>query len=374
MGGSSVSSAGTVSGRRRSSSHLDPTDQRLGPAIPISTVDSVRRQALLQAKLRALVAEHRGKHWSGPEDDSEAVTGTFPGGATLRAGRVGWVLAEDKPERALGGALVWSRRHEISEVHVLAEKATGLLARRAGTFAQPPRVWRVHGRSLAAAEPEPPVSEPTLPPEAETFVTFLSEAGVDPVIEHGVLSGEVLGLEVARVIVDELGVFLEVGVGKHDRYAQRLLNQDRPPLETLVAAADAVRALRTPEAPAHQVNQLSRERWLRSLLVAHPTVVGAEALAPVPSPTARSDLRQSVPAPAAGLDTEGRPVVVVCSTGIDVDLVPAAADVRLTDGRGARLLLAVPEIDDHPLIRDLAAALAEPADIVAIPGDWRRLA
>ncbi|MDP8974982.1 MAG: hypothetical protein M3N28_01160 [Actinomycetota bacterium] len=358
---------------RRSSSQLDHTDRRLGPGTPIGTVDSVRRQALLQAKLGALVAEHRGTHWPGPENDSEAVTGTFPGGATLRAGPVGWVLAEDRPERALGGALVWSRRHEISEVHVMAEEATGLLARRAGAFAQPPQVWRIEGRSLAAAEPEPPVSEPPLPPEAETFVTFLSEAGVEPVIEHGVLSGEVLGLEVARVVVEELGVFLEVGVGKHDRYAQRLLNQDRPPLEALVAAADAVRALRNPEAPAHQVNRLSRERWLRSILVAQPALVGASALAPIPAPTARTDLRHPLPAPAAGLDTEGRPVVVVCSIGIDVDLVPAAADVRLSDGRGARLILAVPAADDHPLIRDLAAALAEPAEIVAIPGDWRRL-
>jgi hypothetical protein len=330
--------------------------------------------------LAALVAEHRGTHWPAldPGLDSEAaggaVTGTFPGGATLRAGATGWVLAEDRPERALGGALVWSRRHKISDVHVVAEKATGLLARRAGSFVQPPRVWRIEGRSLAPAEAEPPVSEPPLAPEVETFVAFLSEAGVEPVVEHGVLTGEVLGLEVARVVVDEVGVFLEVGVGKHDRHAQRLLNQDRPPLETLVAAADAVRALRTPDAPAHQVNRLSRERWLRALLVAHPAVVGASRLAAIPSPTARTDLRQSVPAPAAGVDTEGRPVVVVCSIGIDVDLVPAAADVRLSGGRGARLILALPAADDHPLIRDLAGALAEPAEIVAIPGDWRRLA
>ncbi len=338
----------------------------------MSTVDSVRRQALLRTKLQALVAEHRGTNW--PEAVDEAVTGTFPGGATLRAGTAGWVLAEDRPERALGGALVWSRRHGLSEVHVMAEKAAGLLARRAATFVRPPPVWRIEGRSLTPAEPEPPVPEPPLPPEVEGFADFLSEAGVEPVIEHGVLTGEVLGLEVARVVVDELGAFLEVGVGKHDRHAQRLMNQDRPPLETLVAAAKAVRALRNPEAPAHQVNRLSRERWLRSVLVARPAVVGASALAPVPSPAARTDLRQSLPAPAAGLDTEGRPVVVVCSTGIDVDLVPAAADVRLTDGRQARLILAVPEADDHPLIRDLAGALAEPAEIVAIPGDWRRLA
>jgi len=302
------------------------------------------------------------------------VLGTFPGGATLRAGGVGWVLAEDRPDRGLGGALVWSRRHQISEVHVLAPEATGLLARRAATFLRPPRVWRIDGRSLAPAEPEPPVSEPPLPSEVETFVSFLSEAGVEPVIEHGVLTGEVLGLEVARVVVDELGAFLEVGVGKHDRHAQRLMNQDRPPLEVLVAAAEAVRALRTPDAPAHQVNRLSRERWLRWVLMARPALVGASALAPVPSPEPRTDLRQSVPAAAAGVDTEGEPVVVVCSTGIDVDLVPSAADARLSDGRGARLVLAVPMADDHPLIRDLAGALAEPAEIVAIPGDWRRLA
>jgi len=291
----------------------------------------------------------------------------------LRSGTAGWVLAEDRPERALGGALVWARRHGISELHVVAEEATGSLARRGDTFARPPAVWRLEGRCLTPAEPEPPVREPPLGPEVESFVGFLSEAGVEPVIEHGVLRGEVLGLEVARVVVDEVGVFLEVGVGKHDRHAQRVLNQDRPPLETLVSAAAAVRALRNPDAPAHQVNRLSRERWLRALLVAHPWVVGASELAPMPSPTARTDLRQAVPAPATGLDAEGRPVVVVCSTGIDVDLVPAAADVRLTDGRGAPLILAIPAADDHPLIRDLAAALAEPAEIVPIPGDWRRL-
>ena len=63
---------------------------------------SPRRQALLDAKLRALV----GGHW-GPRDASD-VPGTFPGGATLRAGPAGWVLAQDHAERALGGALAWA--------------------------------------------------------------------------------------------------------------------------------------------------------------------------------------------------------------------------------------------------------------------------
>lgn len=203
---------------------------------------------------------------------------------------------------------------------------------------------------------------------------FLSEGGVEAVVEHGVLTGEVLGLEVARVVVEELGAFLEVGVGKHDRYAQRLMHRDRPPLEALTAAVATVRRMRRPEAPAHQANRLSQERWLRWTLVAHPDVVGASSLQPVPSTVPRTDLLQRSPAAAAGADADGRPLVVVCSTGIDVDLVPAAADVRLSDGRQARLVLAVPAADDHPVTRELAAALTEPAEVVTIPGDWRRLA
>ncbi len=313
------------------------------------------------------------EHWADWEASGEATAGTFPGGATLRAGARGWVLAEEQPERALGGALAWARQHGLGELHLLAEEATPLLARRAAAFVDGPRVWRIEGGTLAPARAEPPAVQPPLPAEVEAFVPVLAEAGVEPVVEHGVLTGEVLGLEVARVVVDELGAFLEVGVGKHDRYAQRLMHQDRPPVEALGAAAAAVREVRRPDAPAHQVNQLARERWLRSLLMERPEVAGASELAPVPSPVRRTDLRRAAPAPAAGVDVDGRAVVVVCSTGIDVDLVPAAADVRLGDDRQARLVLAVPAADDHPLTRALAAALVEPAEVRAIAGDWRRL-
>ncbi|MGH9164992.1 MAG: hypothetical protein ACRDZW_05695, partial [Acidimicrobiales bacterium] len=66
--------------------------------------------------------------------------------------------------------------------------------------------------------------------------------------------------------------------------------------------------------------------------------------------------------------------VVVCSVGIDLDLVPAAADARLADGRGARLLLALPEPDGHPVTCGLAAALVDPAEIVRIGPGWQRTA
>ena len=56
-------------------------------------------------------------------------------------------------------------------------------------------------------------------------------------------------------------------------------------------------------------------------------------------------------------------MVVVTSTGIDLDLVPTAADLRLAHAPGARLVLAVPERDAHPVTRRLAGELVEPAEV-----------
>ena len=61
----------------------------------------------------------------------------------------------------------------------------------------------------------------------------------------------------------------------------------------------------------------------------------------------------------------------MCSVGVDLDLVPAAAEARLVLAPDAPLLLAVPERDDHPVTRALAVQLKDPAQIVAVSGDWR---
>lgn len=302
---------------------------------------------------------------------TSAVGGTFPGGAVLRRGSTGWVLAEERPERALGGALVWATRSHIEQLHVLAEgeEAAGILARRAGAFRRPPQVWTISGRTVSRAAAAPPLSEK---PPTDTdfgFAAMFAAAGAEAVVEHGVLVAEVLGLEVGRVIEGRL----DVGVGKHDREAQRLVHGDRPPEEALRAAVAAVREVRRPGAPVHEMNRLAQERWLRSVVMAHPQMVGAVSLTPLPEPLSRQGLRMAAPAPAAGLDLRGRPVVVVCSTGIDVDLVPTAADARLGHDPTARLVIVVPEADDHRVTRNLATQLADPADVVAITGDWRDL-
>jgi hypothetical protein len=135
---------------------------------------------------------------------------------------------------------------------------------------------------------------------------------------------------------------------------------------------EIVRAHRRPDAEPHPLNQLVPERWLRARLVADPGRIGLQELHPVPAAVPRANLRDKGVAVARGTDPDGRAVVVACSVGIDLDLVPAAADARLAVDPGARLLVVVPERDAHPVTAALAARLADPATVVALEGAWRR--
>jgi hypothetical protein len=356
-----------------------------------------RRAALLAAKLAALVASQSrpGEPAGSGGASRSGRPGPFPGGATLvvgpdttsgdraaddgvRASRggpaQGWVLADEQPERALGPAMAWGASRSIvgPALHVVTDRHADLLARRAAAFRQPPTVWQIEGAELVAATPAaPPVPAP--PPDAALdLVARLEGQGIDVVIDHGEIIGEVLGLEVARVVVDPDGsAHLEVGVGRNDREAFALIHADQAPEEALASVVATVSAQRRAEAPPHPLNRLGAQRWLRARLVAEPGLVGAAHLVPVAGVLPRGGVKESVPVAAVGTDPDGGPVVVVTSTGIDLDLVPAAADLRLAHSPAARLVLAVPERDAHAVTRRLAAALVDPAELVALPGDWR---
>jgi hypothetical protein len=59
------------------------------------------------------------------------------------------------------------------------------------------------------------------------------------------------------------------------------------------------------------------------------------------------------------------------STGVDLDLVPSAADDRLLHAPGGRLVLVVPARDVHPVTVALCGQLVDRAEIAAVEGDWR---
>jgi hypothetical protein len=331
-------------------------------------IDRERRASLLGAKLRALVVAG----WATEAATSGSLEGTFPGGATLRSGRLGWVLADDDAHRSLGPALAWARQQQVEELHVLVERDAGLLARRAGLFRRPATIWTISGAELHPADPEP-TAEPRPPSEAaRAAAVALHEAGLEVVEEHGEITGEVLGLEVARVVVDTDGsARVEVGVGRHDREAFAMLHAGREPADALHSVTQTVETHRRSGAPPHPLNRLGAPRWLRSRLIAEPGLVGAAELRPVEGILPRAGVEDTTPEAAVGVDPSGGPVVAVASTGIDLDLVPTAADLRLAHAPSARLVLVVPERDAHPATLALASALIDPAEVVALHGDWR---
>ena len=308
----------------------------------------------------------------GPTD---GVPRPYAGGAALLAPGETWILLEDDPARGLGGALAWAdQQQEVQDaLHVVADRETGLLARRAAAFAPAPTVWQANGRELvpAVATPRPPA--PVLPDAARALIPLIEAAGAEPVEEHGVLTGEVGGLEVCRVVAADVpgGMRLDVGIGPHDREAFRLMHgEDVAGDELVEALADVVRTVgahRRPSAPAHPLNRIARERALRHELIRRPELVGLAELAAAPPPVPRTNVKDAVPCVAIGRTSDGDEVVVVCSAGVDLDAVPFAADAREALGGAATpLVLAVPVADAHPVTLRLAAKLVHPATVIPV--------
>ena len=230
-------------------------------------------------------------------------------------------------------------------------------------------VWRVVERSLVRVAPAPRL-DAAPPTDAGEFVAMLRAAGLEVVVEHGVISGEVRGLSVATVVRRPDGrARLAVGVGRIDQEATDLLHGDLPLHETLASAIDEVRVHRHRHARPHPVNRLARERWLRSQLLTRPAEVGLVDLVSTAPAEPRANLRDPVPAAAVGHDAEGARVLVVCSVGIDLELIPLTADL-VDRERAERVVLALPARDHHAIQRTLAANLRVPAEFVAVEGEW----
>lgn len=329
--------------------------------------DSNRLAGLRAVKLAALVRDHL----SAVEAGTAALQpGEFAAGAALMHGDEAWVLVEDRhsamPAAGLGGPLVWAMRRGARRLHVVVESGAASLARRATGFSLPVQAWTALGRSLDAATAVPLRAPAEVPSAHLAFEDVIEAAGAESVIEHGVLCGEVLGLEVCRVVDDpDTGsVRLDIGIGDHDREAFRLLHGERPPAEALADVVATVGMHRRDPTDAHPLARLARERLLRAAVIGCPAAVGASSVAACPPPEPRPNLKDPVPCMAIADVGDSRRLLVF-STGVDLDAVPACVDARLATGI-VDCALVVPVRDAIPAQRMLAAA-AEPAiDVLAI--------
>lgn len=334
--------------------------------------DPDRRAALVAMQLGALVREHaRADAGDAADAHTDVEIAGFGGGAGAVVDGTAWVFLDTQPERGLGAALAWAVRHGASALHVLATRGTGVLARRAEGFAFPITVSHVEGRALVPAIAEALAGDAGAPDAHRDLAAVITAGGAQPTEEHGVLAGEVRGLEVCRVVDDpDTGMpRLEVGVGAHDREIFQMLHGNRPTVEALAEVVAAVSEQRRPGAVHHPLNRLAMSRALRSELVDAPHLIGASEVAAASPPFPRDNLKDEVPCVATAT-VDGRSVAVVCTTGVDLDVVPYAVDAcAAIEAAGRQIdecLVVAPARDVIGIQQRLAALVARPTRFVPV--------
>jgi hypothetical protein len=285
-------------------------------------VDTERRSRLLALKLRALIREHLGL--SGDPDGRVEV---FAPGAAFITNDAVWLLIDGNAARALGGVLAWGTKFELP-IHLVVDNDSGLLARRAALFDVDITVWHADERVLLPALAEPHLPTTQAKPEHLAFTELIQSSGADALVEHGIVVGEVRGLEMCRVVDDVVsGVArLEVGMGVNDREAFAMVHGELPTEQALRNVIDAVAIHREPGANVHPFNQFGAERMHRWRALQDPTSIGFSRLDPVDPPVKRTNLKDAVPCAAIGSTDSGNLSAAVFVHGVDLDVVPFAVD------------------------------------------------
>ena len=158
------------------------------------------------------------------------------------------------------------------------------------------RAHAAAGRRRAAGRPAGAA------PAHLALVDTIVAGGAEPTVEHGVVTGEVRGLEVCRVVDDPHtgAVRLEVGVGAHDREAFTIMHGDVPTVEALAGVVRAVDEHRRTGAAQHPLSRLVPERLLRWQLIQDPALLGLAAVERVEPPLPRPNVKDRVPCVAVG--------------------------------------------------------------------------
>lgn len=325
------------------------------------TLDNERLAGLARTKLRSLVTR------TFPDVTAEPVS--FNTGVGLVDGARAFVYLIGDGPSPLAAALAWGPSQGATELHIVLDEPDPLLVRQALGLQPVPTLWRVvdNGMEPVVVAPVAGVGDPA--PAALALLPVLEDAGCDVTIEHGVIVGELLGLEVARVVVDaDGGADLRVGVGLYDQEAHALMHARSSVEERLAQVIDHVRSHRTRDASPHPLNRVARARWLRAVVLAEPERLGLDHLDPLAPLEPRGGIHEDHPVAAHGLQGTVS-VLVVASAGIDLDLVPHAAGHLAATGADRAILL-LPARDHHPAIERQAQYLRVPAELVAIDEPW----
>ena len=319
--------------RRALPAPLRPAQGRQERRRPGVTARPAAPPGAARPKLGALVRDHAG--------GAPVVLGSFGGGAALRARRrgvgAGRRAARAGPRAGAGLGPPAGRRRGVNVV-VDDGPAAGLLARRAAVLPRP--ADGVAGRRARPASPAEPAPLPIRRRRSST--TGCSPSS--PLIEAAGAGPVGRARRARRRGRRARGV---PGGGRprpRRRPARGRRRRPRPrgvPAHARRRAAGRGAGRRRREGRGRTAGPApTRTRstgwtpsgccgggWSRS-----PTSSARPVLEAAPPPVPRANLKDPVPCVAVGVDADGEPVVVVCSVGIDLDLVPFAADARLAIG------------------------------------------
>ena len=257
---------------------------------------------------------------------------------------------------------------------MLTDDAAGDLARGPSCFARPIAVWQVDRHRARPGRAGTDPRESVSPPEqALDLVGTLREAELDIVIEHGEVRGEIAGLEVARVVVRDGDARIEVGVGRNDREAFAMVHGDVPTADALAGVVDAgAPAPARPAISTHPLARLAPERWLRSTWFVSRLWSAPRRLEADRADVAPREPEGSLAGHRRRATTDDEPVVVACSVGVDLDLVPPPPMPASPPLRTLGCCWRCPSATPIRSPDGSGRALSEPAEIVTVPDDFRR--
>ncbi len=331
-------------------------------------MDNEQRRSLYRAKLGALATDNFG------------VVGDLvdlPFGAVVVGSKIDVDGSErsfavaylaDEPRDHLGAVLALIVRRNAGQLAVLVDDpaAAAVLARQATRLRLPTQVHRIVDRSVELADPIDHADVVAPIDGVDDLIAIIREAGLDLVVEHGEVTGELLGLELARIVVLDGEPVLDVGVGKFDQEAGAMLRGATPAAQSLHEAVAQISEIRSADGPAaHGLNRVARERWLRAAVLADPESIDVASLEPVEPLYRRAGVIASMP--AAAITQDG--TLVVCSLGADVEVVAHSADL-LVRHSASSLVHVVPEDKAMPIIGVLLDLLDVPVRTLAVPPPW----
>ena len=334
-----------------------------------SADSSSHASRLAQLRLRAIVGVR-----------SDVEVSEFGQAVGLVVDDVAWVYVTGRHERSLGPALMWALRNDANALKLFSSERAGDLARISTHFDFVIEVFEVDAAGVARVAGPKIVEKIEVSVADEIFAEFIKSAGADVVREHGVISGEVCGLEVCRVVrATDSGEFggagesgeasdseLEIGVGAHDRETFKLLHGRTATIESLRKVIAEVAARRAVGAQVHPLNRLARERMLRHYVCQSPQLIGAKSLQVAQPPIVRTNLKDVVPCCAVGVSMTGEKMIVIFNVGVDPDVVSFGADARGQINGSAELIFAMPTRDIMPAVERVAQMLRRPARFVGV--------